>query len=56
MTLALFSDLNFMKVYINLEKVCYSLAEIYIRSVYLNLFGLKGVVKFTKHIGGERKL
>jgi len=28
-------------VYINLEK-CYSLAELYVRSVYLNLFGWKG--------------
>jgi hypothetical protein len=41
--LAVFCDLNFAEVYINFEKVCYSLHELYVRSVYLNLFGWRGV-------------
>jgi hypothetical protein len=39
MKLALFYNLKFTKVYFNLEKECYSLAEHYVKSVYLNLFG-----------------
>jgi hypothetical protein len=37
------------------RKVCYSLAELYVRSVYLNLFGWRGGgVKFKKYfkVGG----
>jgi hypothetical protein len=39
MKVALFYNLHFTKVHIKLEKVCYSLAELYVKSVYLNLFG-----------------
>jgi hypothetical protein len=35
MKLALFYNLNFINVYINLEKVCFSLAELYVKSVYI---------------------
>jgi hypothetical protein len=33
-------------------KLCYSLAELYIGSVYLNLFGWRRSVKFMKHLKG----
>jgi hypothetical protein len=41
MNLALFYNLNLTEVYINLEK-CYSLAELYVTSVVLNLFAWRG--------------
>jgi hypothetical protein len=34
------------------KKVYYLLTEIYVRFVYLNLFGRKGCVKFMKHFKG----
>jgi hypothetical protein len=40
--LALFYNQNFTEVYINLDKVCYSLAELYVRCVYLNLSWWRG--------------
>jgi hypothetical protein len=33
-----------------LRKVCYSLPEIYVKSIYLNLFGYRGGVKSVKHL------
>jgi hypothetical protein len=38
MNLALFCNLNFTEVSIGL-KICYSLSELYVRSVYLNFSG-----------------
>jgi hypothetical protein len=34
------------------RKVCYSLAEIYVKSVCLNLFGWREEEKFMKHFKG----
>jgi hypothetical protein len=34
------------------RKECYSLAELYVKSVYLNLFRLRGGMKFMKHFVG----
>jgi hypothetical protein len=48
MNLALLYNLNFTDVYINL-KICYSLSKLYVRSVYLNLFGWRGGVTFVKN-------
>jgi hypothetical protein len=31
------------------RKVCYSLTELYVKSVYLNLFGWRGNTAFMKH-------
>jgi hypothetical protein len=42
MNLALFYNLNFTEVYINLKKKCYSLTDLYVKSVYLNLFWWRG--------------
>jgi hypothetical protein len=42
MNLALLCNLNFTKVCINLKKMCYSLAELYVKYIYLNLFGWRG--------------
>jgi hypothetical protein len=50
MNLALLYNLNFTEVCINL-KICYSLARLYVRCVYLKLFGWGGM-KFMKHVGG----
>jgi hypothetical protein len=36
------------------RKVCYSLAKIYVKSAYLNLFWWRGV-SFMKHIKGRSK-
>jgi hypothetical protein len=57
MKLALFCNKKFTEVYIDLEKVCYSLTEFYVKSVYLNLFGWRGVTKFMKYfkVGGGHK-
>jgi hypothetical protein len=40
-----------------MKKVCCSLAELYVKSVYLNLLGWKGDMKFMIHVmGGGGKL
>jgi hypothetical protein len=49
--LALFYNLNFTEVYINLQKFCYSSAEHYVISVYFNVWG-EGGVNFMKHFKG----
>jgi hypothetical protein len=51
MNIALFCNLNFT-VYINL-KIRHSLAEIYVRSVYLNLFGLREREIREKNVKGS---
>jgi hypothetical protein len=48
---ALLSNLNFTKVYINTEKLCYSLTELYVKSVYLNLLGWR-VINFWNNLRG----
>jgi hypothetical protein len=51
----LFYNLKFTEVYayINLENM-FSLAELYVKSVYLNLFWWRGGVKFMTHFKGEK--
>jgi hypothetical protein len=39
MKFALLYNLNFTKGSTNLEKVCYSLAELCVKSAYFNVFG-----------------
>jgi hypothetical protein len=39
MKVALLYNINFTKGCTNLEKVCYSLAELCVKSAYFNLFG-----------------
>jgi hypothetical protein len=46
MRLSLFCNLNFTKVYINLEQY-----ELYVKYVYLNLLGWRGMT-FMKHFKG----
>jgi hypothetical protein len=36
--------------------VCYSVAELCVRAVYLNLFGEEGAAKFMNYFKGGRKL
>jgi hypothetical protein len=40
--LSLFYNSDFTEVYINFKKVCYSLEELYVKSVYMSLFGWRG--------------
>jgi hypothetical protein len=50
MNIALCYKLNITEAYISL-KICYSLAELYVTSVHLNLFR---VMKFIKHVKGTQ--
>jgi hypothetical protein len=52
MNLALFCNLNFTEVYINL--ICYSLAEL-CQICLFEFIRVEGGVKFMKHVKGEQK-